>query len=67
MAASVLNLPCRLKLNRLLISSVKSDDFFKDFVTFHRQNILTVFSDSEENNFYLYFILFVFDFNIKLI
>ena len=67
MAASALNLPYRLKLNRLLISSVKSDDFFKDFVTFHRRNILAVFSDSEENNFYLYFILFVFDFNIKLI
>ena len=55
------------------ISSVKKirrlnvTKFFYDFVTFHRRNFLTSFSDREENNFYICFISFVFGFNIKLI
>ena len=66
-------IPYRLKFRWLLILLVKRfrrlkvTKLFKDFVTFHRQNFLTAFSDREENNFYLYFILFVFDFKINQI
>ena len=50
------------KLHRLKVTK-----FFKDFVTFQRRNFLIAFSDREQNKFYLYFILFVFDLKIKLI
>ena len=55
------------KLGAIAINKEQLTERLNYIVVFHRPDLLTAFSDREENNFYLYFILFVFDFKIKLI